>query len=71
MLYRRFTYLQSRLLLYKQDELRELETDLDDMDKRDSVHNARILKSREFDDMVGERKELFSTMEKKLNEYGN
>lgn len=30
--YRRFGFLQSRLLLGKQDELRELETELEDLD---------------------------------------
>lgn len=36
MLYRRFGYIHSRLLLYKQDELRELEASLHNMDLLDN-----------------------------------
>lgn len=43
MLYRRFNYIQSRLILYKQDELRELQTELDRMEERDARDNPRVL----------------------------
>ncbi|KAH9219775.1 hypothetical protein DL95DRAFT_404513 [Leptodontidium sp. 2 PMI_412] len=42
MLYRRFNYIQSRLILYKQDELRELQTELDRMEERDARDNPRL-----------------------------
>ncbi|KAH7412874.1 hypothetical protein BKA64DRAFT_740624 [Cadophora sp. MPI-SDFR-AT-0126] len=72
MLYRRFTYLQSRLLLHKQDELRVLEVELDQMDKFDKANNPLLLMSREFDDaQAGERKELLTRIETKFNEYSN
>lgn len=71
MLYRRFSYIQSRLLLYKQDELRQLETKLDRMDAQDLIDQPRILKSRERDDIrVGKRKHLLSDIEVKFTEYG-
>ncbi|KAH9219760.1 hypothetical protein DL95DRAFT_482877, partial [Leptodontidium sp. 2 PMI_412] len=70
MLYHRFTYLQSRLLLHKQDEIRELERKLDRMDKADATKAPEILKSRELDDKnVGKRLELLSAIETKFNEY--
>ncbi|KAL9120681.1 MAG: hypothetical protein Q9187_002766 [Circinaria calcarea] len=77
--YRRFGYLHSRLLLYKQDELRELEDDLqnlDDLDFNGDRATQRCLKSREEDDgreerpHVEARKSLFSRIEKKALEYG-
>jgi hypothetical protein len=71
MLYRRFGFLQARLLLNKQDELRELEKDLDRMDKVDLKKDARLLKSREKDDAEnGRRKKLLQEIEGKYIEYG-
>jgi hypothetical protein len=74
MLYRRFGYLQSRLLLHKQDELRALEEKLDLLDKRDNIdpETQRFLKSRDLDDKRGgPRKALLETIETKFKEYGN
>jgi hypothetical protein len=71
MLYRRFGFLQARLLLNKQDELRELEKDLDRMDKVDLKHDASLLKSREKDDAEnGDRKKKLREIEEKYIEYG-
>jgi hypothetical protein len=42
MLYRRFDYLQARLLLYKQDELRELEGELDHLDAIDENEDPSL-----------------------------
>jgi hypothetical protein len=71
MLYRRFGFLQARLLLYKQDELRRLEMELDNMDQTDAKENPIILQSRRKDDAeVGERKKLLQTIDLKLKEYG-
>ncbi|KAI4131119.1 MAG: hypothetical protein LQ347_003103, partial [Umbilicaria vellea] len=55
MVYRGFSYLHSRLLLYLQDELRCAEKELDEMDEDDfnDPDNPRskiCLKSREKDD---------------------
>lgn len=52
LLYRRFAYLQTRLLLHKQDELRELEETLDDLDKVPGTQNRNALMSRERDLML-------------------
>ena len=77
-MYRRFGYLQSRLLLQKQDELRELEDLLLQMDQRDELteDGRECLQSRDLDESrddepLGEtRKKLLSRIERKLLEYG-
>jgi hypothetical protein len=72
MLYRRFGFLQARVLLNKQDELRELEKDLDRLDKVDQANDPSLLKSREKDDAAsGRRKKLLSDIEEKFKEYGH
>lgn len=74
MLYRRFGYLQSRILLHKQDELRALEEKLDLIDKRDEAdpENEKLLRSRDLDDKSNSpRKALLETIETKFKEYGN
>jgi hypothetical protein len=60
MLCRKFSYLQSRLLLYKQDVLGELGRDLDDVDRADAKKSLILLASRERDDArsSGDRKKL-------------
>lgn len=73
MLYRRFGYLQSRILLRKQDELRALEERLDRLDQKDNEDEKtrRFLKSRDLDDKRnGPRKVLLETIETKFKEYG-
>jgi len=71
MLYRKFGFLQARILLNKQDELRELEKDLDRLDKVDEGKDPNLLKSREKDDAVnGGRKKLLYEIEEKFKEYG-
>lgn len=70
MLYRRFGFLQARALLYKQDELRELEDKLDKMDQRDAKTKPKVLKSRDKDDANGERKNLIGLITKEFKEYG-
>jgi len=72
MLYRRLGFLQARILLNKQDELRELEKDLDRMDKVDQRKDPTLLKSREKDDAEnGRRKKLLYEIEEKFKEYSN
>lgn len=70
MIYRRFGYLQARILLNKQDELRELEKDLDKMDARDAKTRPLVLQSREEDEFCdGKRKEHMREVETKFKEY--
>ncbi|CAM6003582.1 unnamed protein product [Sphagnum balticum] len=71
MLYRRFGFLQARIILYKQDELRELEEELDGIDNNDAVSRPGKLKSRERDDADCEdRKNLIRKITKAFSEYG-
>ena len=73
MIYRRFGFLQARILLYKQDELRSLEEDLDNLDKYDSnrgEEGTMILKSRDSDDASsGRRKSLIKEIQVAFKEY--
>ncbi|KAK7548921.1 hypothetical protein BKA81DRAFT_368412 [Phyllosticta paracitricarpa] len=68
---RRYGFLHNRVLLYRQDELRELESRLlalDRMDFRDG--NKRFLKSREADDSRSDvRANLIREIDDKLREY--
>jgi hypothetical protein len=71
MLYRRFGFLQARILLYKQDELRALEGELDDLDRKHEKDKPSWLLSREKDDALGgKRKQLISQIEEKFKDYG-
>lgn len=73
MLYRRFGYLQSRILLHKQDELRALEEQLDRLDRKDAADpkTRRLLQSRDLDDNSNSpRKSLLKTIETAYKEYG-
>lgn len=68
MLYRRFGFLQARLLLNKQDQLRALEEKLDEIDKGD---DEEYLTSRELDDADERpRTKLMEKIEIKFREYG-
>lgn len=71
MIYRRFGYIQSRLLLEKQDELRMLEDKLDILDRemynqRDGDVTTRDLPS----DIAAPRKELIQRIEEAFCGYG-
>src|ERR1700712_961884 len=68
MLYRRFGFLQSRLLLNKQDQLRALEEQLDEIDRGD---DEEYLTSRDMDDADERpRTRLMKKIETKFREYG-
>ena len=66
--------------MHRQDELRDLEDKLGDMDKKDARSEAgqRCLSSRELDDLRSRREErgcdsrsvLFDRIEKKVLKYG-
>jgi len=68
MLYRRFGFLQARVLLYKQDELRALENRLDRLDKFHAKKGPAILQSRDNDDEF--RKKLMHEITTQFKEYG-
>ena len=72
MLYRRFGYLQARLLLEKQNRLRLLEEDLELLDFQAKQSGSRELTTLEdVDDESGaERRELMQKIEKTFHEYG-
>lgn len=69
MIYRRFGYLRTRLLLYHQDVLRELELKMDRTDRREANDPAteRRLCCREEDD---DQKELLLRIGRQLQTYG-
>lgn len=78
MLYRRFGFLYSRILLNKQDELREIDKSLDQMDKNDSARSkdsalclqwrAKDASRKDIEPKLS-RQELLRTSEEKLNQY--
>jgi hypothetical protein len=81
MLYRRFGYVHARILLQKQDELKEIEEQLQIIDKADDEAGPRLqrcLQSRAHDearDAKGPpdrvtRKELLRKAEDLVSEYG-
>ncbi|KAI9798990.1 MAG: hypothetical protein M1833_004343 [Piccolia ochrophora] len=79
MIYRRFGYLYSRILMQKQDELRELEESIDIRDQQDNTGLKRdmiCLKSRAHDVArrnatgIETRQEILHKTERKLYDYG-
>lgn len=66
-LFRRFAELHARILLYKQDELVEMEQRLDKLDAEEQT--PYHLASRR-DDRNHSRKALVSEIESKLSAYG-
>lgn len=81
MLYRRFGYLHSRILLRKQDELRKLEAELDeydDVDAEGTDQQRRLLMSRDSDEASDSkepegtrtRTKILDEIVEKLDEYG-
>jgi len=70
---RRFGFLHQRVLLYRQDELRDLEDQLVRLDDEDQEEMPKALKSRKLDDVRegSYRKGLINTIDDKLKEYGS
>ncbi|KAF8857177.1 hypothetical protein BDZ45DRAFT_744736 [Acephala macrosclerotiorum] len=68
MFYRRFGYLQTRLLLYKQDELRELEENLEDLDKNETDWTLLCSRVRD-EESSGKRQTLMVNIDQKYKEY--
>lgn len=61
-----------RLMLHRQDELRELEDELMSLDADSKADDSRCLTSRELDDELDPagRKELLEKIDVKLKQYG-
>jgi hypothetical protein len=73
MMFRRFGFVQARLLLEKQEEIRKLEIKLDALDKameEDDPTTLMSLDMDEMDDLVIKRDELMPRIAKAFNEYG-
>src|SRR5271156_5343903 len=72
-LYRRFGYLRTRLLLYRQDEIAELEEELEKLDKELEVKEPYRLCSRRYDEEKktddGRLQDLMSRLDSKMKEY--
>lgn len=70
-IYRRFGYLQARVLLDRQEELSSLEEQLDALDKDDINENPDALCSRYSDEgHAVARAELLNLIQRKYLEYG-
>lgn len=71
LLCRKYGFLHNRVLLYRQDELRELENQLLDLDAEDEELDDRALRSRVRDDKREgcRRKALIQEVDDKLKEY--
>lgn len=73
-IYRRFGYLRTRLLLYHQDRLAEMEAKLDMIDRQDckDKETQSFLGNRSDDDRRSGslRKALFLELDKELKTYG-
>ena len=72
---RKYGFLRTRLLLYRQDELSVLEKGLLDLDKEDKESRQLALRSRKKDESTDNdpetsRKALMRKIDDKLKEYG-
>lgn len=72
---RKYGFLRTRLLLYRQDELSVLEKDLLALDSDDATHRPLANQSRQLDehtdtDAVYSRRVLMGKIGDKLKEYG-
>jgi hypothetical protein len=79
MMYRRFGYLQARLLLEKQEQLRRFEEDLDILDREDKGREGKDANGRDNPlrtlkdgrkEKASERRVLMRKIEKKFRDYG-
>ena len=74
MICRKYGFLRSRVLLYRQDELRQLERDLLAADQEDAQDCPLALRSRKTDEGRPQdeysRKPLIEKIDAKLKEYG-
>jgi hypothetical protein len=71
MIYRRFGYVQSRLLLEKGDELRRLESKLDELDEQFGNEHARYVKTTDLKPNLAKiKKDLMTQLRTAFCEYG-
>ncbi len=74
MIYRRFGHLRTRVLMYHQDVLRELEAKLDDLDcedyKTEGVKRAMCWRRGDDEQDPSGRKELLQSVNEELKVYG-
>ena len=71
MIYRRFGFLQARLLLEKQNELQDLEAALEEMDEDDETESPGCLKRADMSfDEPTPRRQLMMDIEDKFAQYG-
>ena len=75
LIFRKFGFLRTRLVVWHQDRLRELEErlrDLDDVDFKTDENTQRALCDREGDDRrePASRRELFERLSYELQKYG-
>src|SRR5438552_8863712 len=71
MIYRRFGYIQARLLLEKQDEMRQLEEKLDMLYRYDESHHQESIMTRDLDEEESNpRRTVLKTIEERFCEYG-
>ena len=66
-IFRRFGYVQARLLLEKQDDMRRLENEMLEMDKKDHGTKSQRLTTRDEEP----KRDLLQRLETKYHEYGN
>jgi hypothetical protein len=75
LIFRKFGFLRTRMMVWHQDRLRELEDELRKLDKADyenSYNSRRALCDRAGDDSrkPAKRRELFETLSGELQMYG-
>lgn len=74
MICRKYDFLRSRVLLYRQDELRQMERDLLEADEEDAMECPLALQSRKTDEEREQdefsRKPLIERIDAKLKQYG-
>ena len=74
MIYRRFGYARTRVLLYLQDTLRDLEQQLDDEDYQSALRETtrQELCNRQRDDWssTSQRKDIYAKLTAHLKTYG-
>ena len=69
MVYRRFGYLQARLLLEKQQQLSRLEQSLQDLDEQDLHENLITMENIDTEERKV-RRELMESIDERFREYG-
>ncbi|KAG8528371.1 uncharacterized protein KY384_007289 [Bacidia gigantensis] len=69
LIFRKFAYLQTRLLLQKQERISGLEKKLRDLDRLAAASDPESVKSRAFDDSNSARQELFEEIDSRLGDY--